>query len=282
MTSPTSRVSLVVLIVVSAVALGIPHAVRAQAPAASAFAAQVENPPADAQKTASGLAFKELTPGSGTVKPTDSDLVKVSSVFWTKESTQEKPGTFGSPGTPMHVATLILPGLKEGIKLMTTGQKMRFWIPEKLAFAGAQGRPKGPLMVDLVLLDISPAPATPDDVAAPPADATKTRSGLAYKVLKPGTGTVHPKSSSKVTVNYTGWTTKGQIFDSSVLKGRPFTMQLDEVIKGWTEGVQLMVAGQTCRFWIPGKLAYDDSDQQGVPKGMLVFDIELIAVDGKQ
>jgi FKBP-type peptidyl-prolyl cis-trans isomerase len=281
MTVSKSRLYLVVLIVFSAVALGIPHAALAQAPAPSAFAAQVENPPADAQKTASGLAYKILSPGSGTVHPTDTDLVKVATTFWTKESAQDKPGSFGSPTTPMIVGRIMVPGLKEGIALMTTGAKLRFWIPEKLAFAGAEGKPKGPLMVEVVLLDVTPAPATPTDVAAPPADATKTKSGLAFKVLKPGTGTAHPKSGSKVTVHYTGWTTAGVMFDSSVTKGRPFTTSLDQVIKGWTEGVQLMVAGESRRFWIPGKLAYDGDDRPGVPKGMLVFDIELVAVDPK-
>jgi FKBP-type peptidyl-prolyl cis-trans isomerase len=281
MTLSMSRVCFVVLIVFSAVALGTPHAALAQAPAPSAFAAQVTNPPADAQKTASGLAYKILSPGSGTVHPTDADLVKVATTFWTKESAQDKPGSFGSPTTPMLVGRIVVPGLKEAMALMTTGAKIRFWIPEKLAFAGAEGKPKGPLMVDCVLLDISPAPATPADVAAPPADATKTKSGLAFKVLKPGTGTEHPKSGSKVTVHYTGWKTDGQMFDSSVLKGRPTTLALGEVIKGWTEGVQLMVAGESRRFWIPGKLAYDNDERPGLPKGMLVFDIELIAVDGK-
>jgi FKBP-type peptidyl-prolyl cis-trans isomerase len=281
MTLSMSRVCFALLIVFSAVALGTPHAALAQAPVPAAFAAQVENPPADAQKTASGLAYKVITPGSGTVHPTDSDLVKVASTFWTKGSAQDKPGTFGSPSTPMLVGRILLPGLKEGISLMTTGEKMRMWIPEKLAFAGAEGKPKGPLMVEVVLLDVTAAPATPADVAAPPADATKTKSGLAFKVLKPGTGTGHPKSGSKVTVHYTGWTTNGQMFDSSILKGRPFTTELGQVIKGWTEGVQLMVPGESRRFWIPGKLAYDNDDRPGLPKGMLVFDIELIAVDGK-
>ena len=95
------------------------------------------------------------------------------------------------------------PGLREALALMTTGQRMRLWIPEKLAFAGAAGKPKGPLMVDVMLLDIIAPPPTPPDVAAPPADAQKTKSGLASKVLKPGTGTVRPKSSSTVTVHYT-------------------------------------------------------------------------------
>ena len=114
----------------------------------------------------------------------------------------------------------------------------------------------------------------PPDVAAPPADATKTPSGLASKVLQPGTGKTHPAKTDLVTVHYTGWTTDGKMFDSSVARGKPATFPLDRVIAGWTEGVQLMVAGEKRRFWIPEALAYKG---QREPKGMLVFDVELIS-----
>ena len=113
------------------------------------------------------------------------------------------------------------------------------------------------------------------DDAAPPADATKTPSGLAYKVLRPGTGTKHPGRRSIVTVHYSGWTTDGQRFDSSVVKGEPITFALNGVIAGWTEGVQLMVEGEKTRFWIPQNLAYKG---ESPPFGMLVFDVELIKI----
>jgi FKBP-type peptidyl-prolyl cis-trans isomerase len=280
MTLSLSRSSLIVLFVFSAVALGLPHAALAQTPAQPITAAQVENPPADAQKTASGLAYKIERPGSGTVHPSDNDMVKMASSFWTKETAEGQPGTFGPPTTLLPMGRIVLPGLHEALGMMTAGQKMRLWVPEKLAFAGATGKPKGPLMIDVVLLDVVPLPTTPADVAAPPADAQKTKSGLASKVLKPGTGTVHPKSTSTVTVHYSGWTTDGKMFDSSVSRGQAATFPLDKVIKGWTEGVQLMVTGESRRFWIPGKLAYDDANRPDAPKGMLVFDVELIAVDG--
>src|SRR5437016_7741390 len=93
-----------------------------------------------------------------------------------------------------------------------------------------------------------PAPA---DVQAPPKDAKKTASGLAYKVIKAGKGKEHPKATSSVTVHYTGWTTDGKMFDSSVTRGEPATFPLNRVIAGWTEGVQLMVEGEKTRFWIP-------------------------------
>jgi peptidylprolyl isomerase len=121
-------------------------------------------------------------------------------------------------------------------------------------------------------LKVIPAPP---DVKAAPADAAKTSSGLASKVLTKGTGKVHPRATDSVTVHYTGWTTDGKMFDSSVSGGEPITFPLDRVIAGWTEGVQLMVVGEKRRFWIPEALAYKG---QRDPKGMLVFDVELIMI----
>ena len=117
----------------------------------------------------------------------------------------------------------------------------------------------------------------PPDVAAPPPDASRTASGLSTKVISPGTGTQHPRPNSQVTVHYTGWTTDGKMFDSSVLRGQPSTFGLDEVIRGWTEGVQMMVPGEKRRFWIPASLAYEGVPDK--PQGLLVFEIELIRID---
>lgn len=121
--------------------------------------------------------------------------------------------------------------------------------------------------------------APPADVAAPPADALRTESGLASKVLRVGVGHLRPTPRSSVVVHFTGWTTDGEMFDSSVVSGSPAPFQVDEVIPGWTEGLQLMVAGEKRRFWIPGNLAYDHlPPEKGYPRGTLVFDIELIAI----
>tara|TARA_B100001167_G_C16604448_1_gene227381 strand:+ start:136 stop:588 length:453 start_codon:yes stop_codon:yes gene_type:complete len=115
----------------------------------------------------------------------------------------------------------------------------------------------------------------PSDVSAAPNDAETTASGLASKVLETGSGSEHPAATSNVTVHYTGWTTDGQMFDSSVTRGQPSTFPLDGVIRGWTEGVQLMVVGEKRRFWIPEELAYGGRRD---PRGMLVFDVELLAI----
>ena len=120
-----------------------------------------------------------------------------------------------------------------------------------------------------------PIPA-PADVAAPPADAIRMPSGLAYKVLTVGVGGIHPGTRNKVTVHYTGWTADGKMFQSSYQDGRPLEFGVTGVIPGWTEMLQLMVVGQKVRVWIPAKLAYEGMPDR--PQGMLVFEMELLDI----
>jgi peptidylprolyl isomerase len=122
------------------------------------------------------------------------------------------------------------------------------------------------------------APKAPPDVKQPPKDATKLPSGLAYKILQKGSGTEHPTPTSRVTMHYTGWTKAGKMFDSSVLRGTPLTIGLNQVIPGWTQGVPLMVTGDKMRLWIPAALAYGEKPPRPTdPAGDLVFDLELIS-----
>jgi peptidylprolyl isomerase len=177
----------------------------------------------------------------------------------------------------------VIKGWTEGLQLMTVGEKARFWIPAELAYGESPGggRPAGMLVFDVELLGITKAPEppkTPEDVSAAPKSAKKTASGIAYRVLKKGSGKEHPTADSTVEVHYSGWTTDGKMFDSSVARGQPATFPLRGVIPGWTEGVQLMVVGEKTRFWIPGNLAYDNSPRPGAPHGTLVFDIELLDI----
>jgi peptidylprolyl isomerase len=159
---------------------------------------------------------------------------------------------------------------------MVVGEKRRLWIPEALAYGGRPGKPKGMLVFDVELLEVHKPQAAPPDVAAIPKDAKTEKDGLASKVLKKGTGTVHPKSTSEVEVHYTGWTTDGKMFDTSRDLSEPAKFRLDMVVPGWTEGLQLMVEGEQRRLWIPEALAY--KGQPGAPAGMLVFDVELIKI----
>jgi peptidylprolyl isomerase len=256
-------------------------AVFAQTPAKPLPAPpDVAKPPADATKTASGLAFKVLQPGTGTAHPGATDMVTVHYTGWTTDG-KMFDSSLARSGPSTFPVDRVIKGWGEGVQLMVAGEKRRFWIPEALAYKGQAGRPQGMLVFDVEMIAFSPSPTVaPPDVAAPPADARRTASGLAYKVITAGKdGGPHPSASSKVTVHYTGWTTDGKMFDSSVARGQPATFGLGDVIEGWTEGVQLMVPGEKTRFWIPEKLAY--KGQAGSPRGMLVFDVELISIAGR-
>ena len=111
-----------------------------------------------------------------------------------------------------------------------------------------------------------------------------TASGLQYKVLEPGSGD-SPKATDEVTVNYRGTLTDGTEFDSSYKRGQPATFQLNRVIPGWSEGLQLMKPGSKYQLFVPPQLAYDLRSPPGspIPPGaMLIFDVELMSVKPPQ
>ena len=181
----------------------------------------VAAPPKDATTTPSGLAFKVLQPGTGTAKPAATDIVTVHYTGWTTDGTM-----FDSSSLPERNGHL--PSRSRDQRLgrgcATDGRRREapFVDSQTLAYNGQAGRPAGMLVFDIELLELAPSPrVAPPDVAAAPADAKRTASGLAYKVLKAGTGTEHPRRESQVTVHYTGWQTDGRMFDSSVERGAP-------------------------------------------------------------
>ena len=232
-------------------------------------------PPADAETTASGLAYKVLEPGTGQVHPDDNDLVVVDYTGWTEDG-QVFDSSIARGKPALLPLEALIQGWTEGLQLMTEGAEWRLWIPGKLAYEGIEGRPQGMLIFDVKLREIRQIPPVPADVAAPPADAETARSGLAWKVLEEGSGTVHPGPNDTVEVNYIGWTTDGKWFDSTYSRGSTATFKLTNVIEGWREGLNKMVEGEKARFWIPEDLAY--GGQEGKPKGMLVFDIKLLDI----
>lgn len=240
----------------------------------------VKAPPADSIKTSSGLASKVLKAGTGEKKPGKADTVTVHYSGWTTDGKMfDSSIQRGQPASfPLN---RVIKGWTEGLQLMVEGEKRRFWIPVELAYNNMPGRPAGMLVFDVELLDIKEAPKpppVPEDVAAVPENAEKTASGLASRIIKKGTGKVHPKATDNVLVHYSGWTTDGKMFDSSVARGEPIAFPLNRVIAGWTEGVQLMVEGETRRFWIPAELAYGKNPPPGAPAGMLIFDVQLLEI----
>lgn len=235
--------------------------------------ADLNAPPADAQKSGDGLITKPLAAGTSAEHPGATDYIHLRYAVWKASDGSVVDFTRGDAASFVEISKL-LPGMREMFEQMTPGEKRRAWIPASLGAGKIAGGDM--FVVDGQLVDVVHPPTAPLDVASPPADATTTPSGLAYRILRQGTGTAHPGKRDTVIVHYSGWTTDGQRFDSSVLRGEPAELALTAVIPGWTEGLQLMAEGEQVRFWIPEKLAY--KGKSGMPAGMLVFDVELLKI----
>jgi FKBP-type peptidyl-prolyl cis-trans isomerase len=235
------------------------------------------SPPADATRSKTGLISKELSPGTSAEKPAATDIVTVHYTGWASDGRMfDSSVARGTPSTfPLD---RVMAGWNECVQLMARGEKRRCWVPQELAYRGATGRPTGTVVFDIELIDLRPSPMIPPaDLKQPPADAHRAPSGLAYKVLRPGTGVRKPDAFSRVTVHYTGWTLDGKMFDTTVTRNTPATLSLQDVIRGWTEGIATMVEGERTRFWIPEAIAY--KGEAGMPRGMLVFDVELLRIN---
>ena len=127
----------------------------------------------------------------------------------------------------------------------------------------------------------APAAATTQPAAGDAKSEMKsTASGLKYEVMKQGTGTVSPKATDTVNVHYHGTLLNGTVFDSSVQRGAPISFALNQVIPGWTEGLQLMKLGDKFKFEIPPNLAYGPNSPSPLipPNSTLVFEVELLGI----
>ena len=129
----------------------------------------------------------------------------------------------------------------------------------------------------------APAAATAPKPVMPvkPADATVLPDGLAYKILRPGTGTVHPKLTDTVTANYTVWKGDGEFLETSCPGGKcdPATFPLEKLIPGWQEMIPMMVVGEKVQLWLTSDLAYGDPPRKpNRPAGPLTFEIEMIDI----
>jgi FKBP-type peptidyl-prolyl cis-trans isomerase len=234
-------------------------------------------PPADAQTTASGLAYKVLQEGTGANHPDGNDLVVVNYTGWKADDGTVFNSSVARGKPELVPLEALIQGWTEGLQLMTEGAKWRLWIPGDLAYAGIEGRPQGMLVFDVELLEVREIPDPPEHLDGPPADATTESSGLAWKMLEPGIGEGHPGPGDRVKVNYIAWTPKGQWIDATYAKGSPSTLEFDTMIEGWKQALADMVPGEKRRLWVPGKLAYQNDPSK--PQGPLVFDVKLLEIN---
>jgi len=235
--------------------------------------ANLVDPDPEARWTRTGLAWRVLQEGRGDRRPRPEDTVKVHYTVWSSDGELTDSTILrGHPDTLSVDRTV--PGVAEGLQQMVEGEKRRLWLPERLGYEGMTGAPQGQLVFDVELLEIVDQPDVPPSAEAPPS-AARSATGLASQVLKAGSGQRHPLPDSLVTVHYTGWTERGEVFDSSLERGQPSTFRVSEVIPGWTEGLQLMVEGERRRLWVPQELGLVGHPER---TGSLVYDIELMAI----
>lgn len=211
------------------------------------------------------------------------DKVSMHYTMWLTDGTLVDSSLSSERVPLIDMRTLGLEGMVQALRTMRAGGVANVLIPSKLAFGP---RPSGriPPNSDIVCrLDVRSITAGPKPVPKPdfqlPQDdmLTTTASGLKYMVIEPGEG-ASPAATDVVTVHYAGWLTDGTPFDDSYSRGETSSFPLNRVIKGWTEGLQLMKPGAEYVFVIPGDLAYGErgSPPRIPPNATLVFHVELV------
>lgn len=238
--------------------------------------APLDAPPPQATGTATGMAYRVLKAAPDPSVFVRDPVIEYRLDGWSADGvTRFNARQSGTTTAPIRELVRTQPGLARALLTTPVGETRRWWLSAAVMAPGYPGMPALAHVLDVTVIGGSDPTRPPPDVAAAPADAMRTASGLAYKVLASGQGGARPSPGDIVLVHYTGWTPDGRVFDSSVTRGSRATLPLERVIPGWQEGMLLMARGDRFRFWIPGGLAYDPSPVPGAPRGMLVFDVTL-------
>jgi len=251
---------------------------------APAIPDNVAKPPDNAVALPSGTKLVVVRPGTGKDKVRQFDTVTFNYTAWDGDgrmidTTEQRNRTVTAPPYKQSAA------MSEMLTALVAGERGRFWVDSEKMTNGGKPLPgvqKGVLCYEVEIVSAVKAehepPPSPPDVAKPPDGVKKSPKGVFYRVLQAGSGKDprHPAPTDSVKVHYTGWTTDGRMFDSSMLRGEPATFGLQGVVAGWTDGIPMMTVGDRVRFWIPEALAYKGAP--GKPAGMLVFDVELLEI----
>lgn len=247
--------------------------VLAGAAAGQGEAADFLTPPEDAAQSASGIFSQMVTAGTGETYPSEYHLIALHFIGYTPQG--DKLYSSYDQGKPL-ILTLqtAFPPWREALEQMVKGEKRRMWLPEHLVATGRG--PKGASIFELELLGLKSVPQPPDDLKRAPKGAQRTPSGASTVRLSAGSGSEHPGPDSVVLVHYMGWTADGRSFDSSYNRGRPTAFPLDQIMPAFAETVQMMVAREKRRVWIPAAVAR--GNWVGSPKGPLVFEVELVRI----
>ena len=246
--------------------------------------------------TKTGLQYMALGEGpAGGASPVSTDLVSFEYATTTADGVEFDSSRARGAAPQVRVSDLALdvPGLSEGLQLMSEGDRYRFFIPPDLAYGDkvGEGAPFGPnetLIFEVELIKVQSPERNLEAAAkflsenAKKSGIKSTPSGLQYQVLTEGAADgKSPAATDTVEVHYQGTLLNGTEFDSSYARGTPIEFPLNRVIAGWTEGVQLMSEGDKYRFFSPPALGYGEMGTPGGPIGpneALIFEVELIVV----
>jgi FKBP-type peptidyl-prolyl cis-trans isomerase len=233
--------------------------------------------------TKSGLKYRILRKSKDT-KPGEKDTVKVHYKGWL-DGGKVFDSSYGESGEPISFPLNgVIPGWTEGLQFLGKGGMIELEIPHELGY-GVDGSgpipPKATLHFIVELLDVVPAPKPLEPGAVDedaPEEFTTTKSGLKYRIRRKSDGK-KPAAADTVTVHYRGWLDDGEEFDSSYQRGKSISFPLNGVIKGWTEGVQLVGEGGMIELEIPYELGYGAQGSGPIPpKATLHFIVELISI----
>lgn len=229
------------------------------------------------KKTESGIVWETLTEGSGEAVTKD-DPLELKIAFWNERKELIDCSEMSMPLFAM-VARIRLKFMADVVPGMKKGQRIRCEVPPALCFAEqAIGTKLPPNSKTIWELEVIRKVEQPKFVASDDSKLKKTASGLAYEILREGSGR-NPKETDTVSVHYTGWLTDGTVFDSSHTRLQPASFPLKGVIKGWTEGLQLMQPGAIFQFTIPAELAYGAQQKGKIPaNSTLIFYVELLKI----
>lgn len=231
--------------------------------------------------TESGLQYRLIEEGDGVI-PTE-ESIAIFDFIGTFVDGEEFNNTFDNRNSVIARINSLPPGLSEGILFTNIGATYEFVLPPELAYGN--NSPGAVLIFELKLLHSTNYDPIFLEENAQNEDITVTESGLQYRVIEEGTGDT-PASTSNVSVEYTGTLIYGETFDTSRDTDEPVPFDLNRVITGFSEGIQLMKEGARYEFFIPAELAYGDQPPQSRPNetqvhpgATLIFDVELISVN---
>ena len=241
--------------------------------------------PKEFTKTKSGLKYRVLRKSEG-LKPNARDTVQVHYKGWL-DGGKVFDTSYGPNGEPIEFPLKgVIPGWTEGMQYVGKGGMIELEIPYELGYGVAGAPPQIPgkatlhFIVELLNVTEGPKPATPGKVDEDaPEEFSTTKSGLKYRIRRKADGK-KPEAKNTVNVHYQGWLDDGTVFDSSYERGKPISFRLNQVIAGWTEGMQLVGQGGMIELEIPYALGYGERGQPPVipAKANLHFLVELLDV----